>query len=250
MAKNSRFQGQETAEPQEKEDDDEEEAISLSDFILHSEENDSPHTREDRDHRTSSDPSDFFEFFNDLTSEMCHAEDIIFCGKLVPYKKKPVLFDTLNGSSRRYCESLPDQLLTPTKTRTHANAKFMRSCRSLDYDKSCQIPSLAVKSEGSCVPRLRLKKRAKFEVRKPRWYGLMFGVVKSPPEMDLRDMKNRQVRRNSGGISRPAMEGRGRNTPANQRNSWSDDFLNVLSCKHDASVATMTSSSFSLVSRI
>ncbi|XP_073153593.1 uncharacterized protein [Henckelia pumila] len=229
MAKNSIFQ--ETAhDPQEKEDDDEEEAISLCDFILHSEEKDSP---QDQDRRKSSDPSDFFEFFNDLTSEMCHAEDIIFCGKLVPFKKQPVLnFDTLNDSSRRYCESLPDQLLTPAKARsTDSTTKCMRSCRSLDYEKS----------KGSCAPRFRLKKQVKFEVWKPRWYGLMFGVVKSPPEMDLRDMKNRQVRRNSGGISRPPMEGRGRNMiPASQRNSWSDDFLNVLSCKNDASVATMS----------
>lgn len=245
MAKNSRFQVQETVEGQEKEDDDEEEAISLCDFILHSEEKDEDR---DRNRRRRSDPSDFFEFFNDLcTSEMCHAEDIIFCGKLVPYKEQPVLFDsTLNDSSRRYCESLPDKLLTPNKTRTDSSTKIMRSCRSLDYLKSCRDSSLAVKPESSCVPRFRLKKPVKFEVWKPRWYGLMFGVVKTPPEMDLRDMKNRQVRRNAGRISRPAMEGRGK-IPGNQRNSWSDDFLNVLSCKNDASVATMASSSLSLV---
>ncbi|KZV54711.1 hypothetical protein F511_42183 [Dorcoceras hygrometricum] len=248
MAKNPRIQLQETVQLQDREEDDEDEAISLCDFILNSEEKDPAHTQEDRGRRTSSDPSDnFFEFFNDLTSEMCHAEDMIFCGKLVPYKnKKPVPLDTLNDSSRRYCESLPDQLLTPNRTRTDTGTRFMRSCRSLDYDKPCRDPSLAVKSEGSCVPRFRLRKPVKFVVWKPRWYGLMFGVVKSPPEMDLRDMKNRQVRRNSGGISWPATEGRVR-IPANRRNSWSDDFLNVLSCKNDASVATMASSSLSLV---
>ncbi|KAI3444157.1 hypothetical protein Pfo_000822 [Paulownia fortunei] len=246
------FQDQETKTPK-AEEEEEEEALSLCDFPLNSdgpEKKDSSKTQHHR--RSSSQLSDFFEFFNGLNSEntMSHAEDIISCGKLVPYKQQPLFDDQILKSlsadddainlSRRYCESLPE--LNPTRSNSTASTRLTRSSRSLDCKKLRRNSSLVMKSEASDIHRSFSKDSVKsegFKGSKPRWYALMFGLVKFRPEMDLRDMKNRQVRRNPGSMF-PAVEPGGR-VPANRRSSWGHDLLSVLSCKDHASVAVTAS---------
>ncbi|PIN01770.1 hypothetical protein CDL12_25719 [Handroanthus impetiginosus] len=246
-------QDQETLKaPKGQEDEEEEEALSLRDFPLNSDE---PTVKEyssrGHDQRTSSSqPSDSFEFSNDLNSQnMSHAEDIISCGKLVPYNKKQPLFDdqilkSLSRDddaidfSRRYCDSLPE--LSPTTTR------LTRSSRSLDSKKLRRNSSLVMKSEASEIRRSFSKESVKsegfYKGLKPRWCVLMFGPVKLPPEMDLRDMKNRQARRSSGSMF-PAVEGGGRvpGDRSDRRSSWGYDWLRVLSCKNHASVDAIAS---------
>lgn len=253
------FQDQETkALIKEEEEDQEEEALSLCDFPLNSDEPEKKDSSKSRHHhrRSSSQPSDFFEFFNDLNSEnMSHAEDIISCGKLVPYKQQQPLFDdhilkSVSGDydhsinlSRRYCDSLPE--INPTRSNSNASTRLTRSSRSLDCKKLRRNSSLVMKSEASDIHQSFSKGSVKsegFKGSKPRWYSLMFGQVKFPPEMDLRDMKNRQVRRNPGSMFL-AVEAGGR-APANRsdrRSSWGHDLLRVLSCKNHPSVAVTAS---------
>ncbi|XP_047942810.1 uncharacterized protein LOC125189590 [Salvia hispanica] len=170
-------------------EDDEFDAPSLCDFPLNSSE---PERNNGHD-----EPLDSFEFSNDLSSHsLSHAEDIIHCGKLMPYKHQLSL-----PSPRQHRKSLPP------RSSSYGNT---RCSRSLDRK--------SLKSAGW----------------KPRWYDLTFGSAKFPPEMDIRDMKIRQIRRSPGGDG----------TPESQRSSWGwgYDFLRVLSCKnHPGSVAVTAS---------
>ncbi|KAK4415302.1 hypothetical protein Salat_2637500 [Sesamum alatum] len=247
------------------EEEEEEEALSLCDFPLNNSDAQHEDSSKNQDrHDSSSQPSDFFEFFKVVHSDvnMSHAEDIISCGRLiVSYKQQP-RFDRRiltspsadehpMSSSRRYCESLPDQL-NPTRSngRSSSARLISRNSRSLDCKKLRRNSSLVIrKSDGQDIHRSFSKGSMKsegFKGSKPRWCPLMFGLVKFPPEMDLRDMKSRQVRRSPGSMF-PAVEG-GDRIPASRRTSWGGDLLRVLSCKKHASVAV--TASIGLVSQV
>lgn len=207
--------------------EEEDEALSLRDFPLSSgeaEKKEASSKFQDK-RRSSSEPSDFFEFFNDFSSEMSNAEDIIFCGKLMPYKNPPQILKSLSADdatrlSRTYCHSLPDLTRPRPRIRT-------RTRRSLivkpDIHRSSSKSS--ANSEGS-------------KLSKSRWFVMMFGPLKLQPEMDLRDMKNRQVRRNPRRLF-PA--GQAPAVRSDRRSFWGLDLLKVLSCKDHASVAVTAS---------
>lgn len=237
-----------------------EETLSLCDFSLNVDEPEKKDFPKIQDRRSSSEPSDFFEFFSDVSSDMSHAEDIIFCGKLVPYKEQPLLKDHFHNSlstddnsfknfNTRRCESLSDE-----NTRSHKTKKLIRNSRFLDYRK-LHNSSLEIKSEDSEILRSSSKSSTKSDpgskVSKPRCSILKFGLVKFPPEMDLQDIKNRQVRRKIPGSVFPAAE-TGWKAPASRidrRNSWGHDLLSVLSCKAHTSVA-VTASNINFVHEI
>ncbi|KAL0428319.1 UNVERIFIED_CONTAM: hypothetical protein Slati_3006700 [Sesamum latifolium] len=237
----------------EEEDDQEEETLSLCDFPLNSgddpDKRDSSKINNNNSRRSSSEPSDFFEFFNDFTSEMSHAEDIIFCGKLLPataHRRPRILkslseHDAADHFSRRYCHySLPE--LNPTRPNGVASTRLPRGGRPKFRRRSSS--ALMVKPEPLDIHRSLSKSSAKSDgsskvAPKPRWFVLMFGPLRLQQEMDPRDIKNRQVRRNPGSMF-PGMVGGG-GIPAGRRSSWGHDLLRVLSCKNHASVAVTAS---------
>lgn len=61
----------------------------------------------------------------------------------------------------------------------------------------------------------------------------MFGTVKFPTEMDLQDIKNRQVHRTPSKSLFPGIEV-AKKAPANRKSSWG--VLKVLSCRDDSSI--------------
>ncbi|CAI9761084.1 unnamed protein product [Fraxinus pennsylvanica] len=230
-----------------------EETLSLCDFPLNFNESEKKDFSKIQDRSSSlSESSDLFEFFSDVSSDMSHAEDIIFCGKLVPYKEQHLIKDHTHNSlsiddnslmnfNTRSCESLSDQY-----TRSHKTKKLIRNSRALYYRKLSNS-SLVMKSDDSEIQRSSSKSSTKSDpgskVSKPGWSILMFGLVKFPPEMDLQDIKNRQVRRNISRSVFPAAENRVK-APArrnDRRNSWGNDLLSALSCKDYASVAVTAS---------
>ncbi|XP_041018054.1 uncharacterized protein LOC121260294 [Juglans microcarpa x Juglans regia] len=216
--------------------------------------------------RSRSEPPDIFEFFSDFSSDMCPADDIFFCGKLVPFEgKSPPTHDQTPKTSatdenqtrkthcRRRCESL-SKLQSPVtgfNTSIASTTKLMRNSRSLDYRKlhPSSISMISTAPEIERNPSVRsvgkydiaLKKAAK-----PRWYLLMFGMVKFPPEMELSDIKNRQVRRNAPSTLFPPPLDFNRNLPVSRssstKGSWR--FLRALSCKDHASVTVTASFCF------
>nr|GMD77849.1 uncharacterized protein LOC111387306 [Ipomoea batatas] len=220
--------------------EEEEETISLSDFPANGDE--SGERIETRIGSRSS--SEVFEFLSDLTCEMSHADDIIFCGKLVPLRDRPVSaihgekFFAGDGFRHRRCESLSELGSTPRTNsgKSERGRGHVRSSRSLDSGKfrSGSSSSEAAAGKGDS-PRLK--------IQKPRWFVLMFGNVKLPREMELRDIKNRQVRQNVP-LCRmfPSPESCSSASPvrrSHRRSSW--DLLKVLSCNDPASVAVTTS---------
>ncbi|XP_030458777.1 uncharacterized protein LOC115679312 [Syzygium oleosum] len=218
--------------PEDSEDDDD--ALSLSDFPLAT----AAHPRNDssRPRRSSSEPPDLFEFLIGLGSHMRSADDLIVSGKLVP----------LHDQCRR-CESLSElersSVSRSSSTRAAAKAQLARSSRSLDYRRLRRPPSSLAREAverrtssssagGSGVA--RSDSFAKRPPPRPLWRVLPFVAVKLPAEMELRDMRSRQLRRTPSALFVPP-------TPAD-RGGWKGSWrlIKALSCKDPASVAVAT----------
>ncbi|KAJ4828138.1 hypothetical protein Tsubulata_005013 [Turnera subulata] len=217
--------------------------------------------------RSSSEPPEFFEFLSDNSSDMISAEDIIWCGKLIPFRElpssPPIQNPTENhkrhvSSIRRRCESLSELQSSLVARSNSAKARgLMRNSRSLDYRKLERLSSykkLSPESDMERNPSVRstaekggdncVVLRRAGSTTKPRWFQLMFGVVKPPTGMELRDIKSRQVRLNPAvTMFPPPADGSGKKVPANGSLDKGPCglLLRVLSCKDPASVAVTTS---------
>lgn len=212
--------------------------------------------------RSSSEPLEFFEFLSDNSSEyMCAAEDIIFCGKLVPFKEpyshpiqNPVENKRRLSPVRRRCESLSELRSSINRSNSAKARGLMRNSRSLDYRKLERLSASQKPSSGSEIdrnPSVRSVDKAgdsmallKKAAAKPRWYQLMFGVVKPPAGMELRDIKSRQIRLNPPITMFPTpVDAGGNKVPANGSLNKSSCglLLKVLSCKDPTSVAVTAS---------
>jgi hypothetical protein len=245
---------------QEQEQEEEaEEALSLCDFALHptNNNNDSKSNSHNTTPRSRSEPTDFFEFFSDFSSEMSPADDIIFCGKLIPFKEqqqqqsRPIPQTPTNEnqtkhkqtSLRRRSESL-SKLQTPITRSNSTNTKLMRNSKSLDYRKLHPASNSMISSPQEIERNSSVKSVGKSDTAlkkvasasRPRWYLLMFGMVKFPPEMELSDIKNRQVRQNHPSMLFPVNRSSGTG-----KGSGSWRLLKALSCKDPASVAVTAS---------
>ncbi|OWM65775.1 uncharacterized protein LOC116198821 [Punica granatum] len=231
--------------------------------------------------RSSSQPQDFFEFLTDvdlISSDhiMCSADDIIICGKLIPFKEPPAYsYRSLNPHNpfaddqenrQQEEEEEPKQVQrkatlglrsrSESSSNLHSinapESKLTRNSRSLDYRKlhrfsspmmsnspeTVNMNSSSVKSFGKLGD--VLAKRA----TRPRWYVFMFGMVKFPAEMELEDIKTRQLRRNPTTLFVPTNETTeaatrgGRSSMSRNKGSWK--LLKALSCKDHTSVAVTT----------
>ncbi|KAL7093141.1 hypothetical protein ACP275_11G024600 [Erythranthe tilingii] len=254
----------EKKKPAKEEEEEEEEALSLCDLPLNSgeppaEKIDSNFKTQDYKRRSSSEPSEFFEFFHGFVSdEISDADDIIFRGKILPYCKNrqprthnnhhggghihhhQILIKSLSADDANYTEDddrLPRRSYFELTTTRNTHRRRSTDCKkfrwseptSSDTHRSSSKISSAAKSEGWKV------------ISKSKWIGLMmFGPVKIQQEMDLRDMKNRQIRRpNTGSMfAGGKVPARGNDR---RRISWGHDLIRVLSCKNHASVAVSSS---------
>lgn len=234
------------------EEEDAEEALSLCDLPLDNIQ-DQVHEFHDMPsmhlHARRSSSDQLFEFFNDISSDsfMCSAEDIIVCGKLIPYKQhttqspKVDHFHEKPTSFRRRSESLPGLQSSVTRSSSTKNSTMMRNSRSLDYRKLHRQSSMVSPTPAEMERNSSVKSVGKYDKKsgKPRWFFLMFGIVKFPAEMDLSDIKNRQIRRNPSTTMFPNESGgRFPDNRSSGKGSWR--LLKALSCKDHASVAVTT----------
>ncbi|KAI3496185.1 hypothetical protein L1887_38539 [Cichorium endivia] len=198
----------------------------------------------------SSATGEFFEFFqgslNDYSDDsmMSHAEDIIFCGKLIPiheqrrHKKPPEQKEKSHRSKQQQQPTGCRRSESMTEVKSTPAIPVVRNSRSLDYKKLHRNSSMSSEPTPEILRDGSGKKSSS-----SRWYVLLFGLVKvPPPEMDLRDMKNRQVRRTPSKILFPSSESCDV-LPV----SGSDDYrkcswkvLGFLSCKSAASTDATT----------
>ncbi|XP_057969228.1 uncharacterized protein LOC131158399 [Malania oleifera] len=230
----------------EAEEEEAEEAASLSDFPLNA--------NDRSDAPSSSQPPLSFEFSSHSIDnpDIVPADDIIFCGKLVPLKQQPSTSLTKphkipNTNLRRRSESLSELHYT-NRSNSTTSFRFTRNSRSLDFQKLASRSSSSQASPASEIDRnssvKSVGKSDATSVRKApksRWYQLpMFGLVKFPPEMELKDIKSRQSRRNPTALFPPADPGM--KVPISRsagKGPWT--ILRALSCRDDASVAVATS---------
>ncbi|KAI3711797.1 hypothetical protein L1987_70343 [Smallanthus sonchifolius] len=194
-------------------------------------------------HRNPPSPAteDLFEFYSGISGgfseddhRMSHAEDMFSGGKLIPIndQQPPRKQDQTRDEKhihRQRCESMHELKSNTSK----ANAsKLVRNSYSLDYKK------LNRNSRFIYEPTNNLSNKTSSS----RWSDLVFGPLKGPPEMDLRDIRNRQNVNTSKSLF-PTVEGsKGSNRFAvsrvgcvHRKNSWG--VLGILSCKSSSSVA-------------
>ncbi|KAK7291887.1 hypothetical protein RIF29_07406 [Crotalaria pallida] len=252
-----------------KDHDHDEEALSLCDLPLN--ENSISSKRNSLDDKSfkriivgssqlqDDDSNELFEFFKGFssidsssssTTDMCPADDIISCGKLIPLKDKDKNILTQQpmkspqpppqpSNFRKRSESLPS---VNRSNSVSGGRLMMRNSRSMDYqrlhddvipparefDRNLSLRSSVVMSEKKAV--------------KPRWFSIMFGtIMKVPTEMELNDIKNRQVRMNPSPTMFPATNHGGKVAVNRCSGKVSWRILQALSCKDESSVAVTTS---------
>ncbi|CAM8979859.1 unnamed protein product [Rhodiola kirilowii] len=203
-----------------------------------------------------------FEFFtgNILLSDMCPADDIIVSGKLLPLRDHqyvslafPVIQkggSAIENKQRHDVGRKRYESLSELKSTTYSNSiktRVVRSSRSLDDRRhgrphSSLVPDLDRNySEKSYRSSVSSSKNPK-----SRWQLLIFGIgmVKFPPEMELRDIKNRQSRCSSPETFFPATPQSIAKSPAsgsNRRRGSSWGLIKALTCKDHTSITVATS---------
>ncbi|KAI3814723.1 hypothetical protein L1987_14367 [Smallanthus sonchifolius] len=205
--------------------------LSLTDFPLIVEDH----------HRNPPSPAtteNLFEFYSGISGgysedhRMSHAEDMFSGGKLIPINDQqaaPRKQDQTRDEKhihRRRCESMHE---LKSNTNKGNASKLVRNSYSLDYKK------LNRKSRFIYEPTNNLSNKTSSS----RWSDLVFGPLKGPPEMDLRDIRNRQNVNTSKSLF-STVEGNNRFAVSRvgcdrRKSSWG--VLGILSCKSSGSVA-------------
>ncbi|XP_058728780.1 uncharacterized protein LOC131601071 [Vicia villosa] len=243
------------------ESESEEEALSLCDLPI----NEDSESLDDKSFKRNSirrplslpESSEFFSGFSSSgSSDMCPADDIIFRGKLVPFKEivNEQQKESLNvekwdkpQTHRRRSGSVSSVIRSSSVSNFGGGSnRFMMRNRSLDYCKLREHSSSFPVSKApevvrdSSVRSVASSEGVAKKAMKPRWYSLVFGKMKVPPEMELNDIKNRQVRRNPSKSMFLGSDS-GENLDVNRSSgkvSWK--ILKALSCKDHNSVSVTT----------
>lgn len=220
-----------------------EEALSLRDLPI----NDRGMKLEDISN--TADPTapdqDLFEFFNNFNSKMCAADDIFLCGMLLPYKSS-LSTKTRNEEENRSFLHMRSESFDETR-RSSAKCRIMRSslsvdCRKLERDSSSSGSSSMAKN-SQMTNRVPSEKCELSSRRRPKWYLLMFGSMRSPAEMEMKDIRNRLRRRDPRTtVLFPELEKRGREVAVGKeegKRAWK--LLRALSCKGHANAVVTPS---------
>ncbi|KAL2549569.1 uncharacterized protein Fot_11099 [Forsythia ovata] len=176
------------------EDSDEaEETLSLCDLPLYSTDAAGTEWEEDLSTggstSTSSSEQDYFEFCSQELSfptTPLPPENIIFCGKIIQQKdSKLVETNKMQGKSIFWHKFT--SLFTRNGTKSPPMKKNIgkKMYNGNEEGKGCDFPvqKMSILTSSSSG--------------KARWYLLMFGITRFSTEIELRDMKNRQSRRQS-----------------------------------------------------
>ncbi|KAL0891286.1 hypothetical protein Bca101_015269 [Brassica carinata] len=231
-------------ELEQEEDEDKEETLSLRDLPLLNPQKPSSTatTTTTEDHgEPSTEP---FEFSTSTSYDVSPAENIIYRGRIIPLNYQNALFsppEHISPRIRTRSESLSAiQGNNINRPLAHDNVGPMRTSRSLDDRKLTRRLTTVHPPPGkvSSAKKTETVPSGSGKSVRPRWYVFMFGMVKFPPEIELRNIKSRQTRRN---VLPPVMfpshpDRISRRTQATSPSpSWR--FLNALSCREPTSVA-------------
>ncbi|CAN1237805.1 hypothetical protein LINGRAPRIM_LOCUS1973 [Linum grandiflorum] len=134
---------------------------------------------------------DGFEFFSGEFNQEEEEGDIIFCGKIIPYRASST---ESSSNFHRRSSSLNNprgatavsSLYTRDYSSTHHHSHQVKRFWSLPVSASNGLGDSLRSSDQRCVDSPMKR------VSKSRWYVLAFGVEKIPVKMELHDMKFRQ----------------------------------------------------------
>ncbi|XP_076922866.1 uncharacterized protein LOC143584786 [Bidens hawaiensis] len=184
-------------------------------------------------HRNPPSPAtseDLFEFCNGTSGvlsdahRMSHAEDMFSGGKLVPINDQNTTRKTSKEKHirRRRSESMHELKST---NNNGSGKKLVRNSYSLDYKKFNRNSRLYYEPAANNLSN---------KTSSSRWSDLVFGPLKGPPEMDLQDIRNRQVVNTSKALFTTIDESSKRFSGYHRKASWG--VLGILSCKSSSSV--------------
>ncbi|XP_059669169.1 uncharacterized protein LOC132314310 [Cornus florida] len=200
--------------------DEAEETLSLCDLPIYRDASESENFFKEYQSSSWSSDQDYFEFFSEEwstpTTTYPPDNNIIFCGKLIPYKQ-PVSIDTHKLEStnhknpkRRGLFRWKSESLNKAKTSARGTKG---PCKQKKVSKLLYVssPSKSLSSSPVLEKYTRGSGRYGVSVRKVsvvappakyRWYLFMFGLARFPTKMELGDMRNRQSRRGPSALFR------------------------------------------------
>ncbi|KAI4351349.1 hypothetical protein L6164_005723 [Bauhinia variegata] len=171
-----------------------EETLSLCDLPIHNDSAqwDDDFSKEDG-HKSSSnnndgDNDDFFEFFSEdfTASTRGNTEkDIIFCGKIIPFREPPQFLPQKGKNFQS--NSQKGVVLSSKSARNYDSGSIKGQQVKGSKDLMCGYPTENVSLLRSTT--------------KSKWYLFMFGMSSLPTQMELRDIRRRQSRRGPTAVS-------------------------------------------------
>ncbi|XP_050210953.1 uncharacterized protein LOC126661181 [Mercurialis annua] len=232
-------------------DDDDEEALSLCDLALNNSNGSEWDDSSKEDQRLSFD-QDIFEFFSEDFNASTHPrENVIFCGKLIPYKgdKKDAHVEKIDKSINKTKESKRSFIFRWKSFSLHQSRNNSLKMQQQKSYTTCTSPD--INSENN---EYRMKKCAqKYDVSmrkisvfaspsRSKWHPFTFGMGRYPVEMELSDIKTRQSKRNE---SKKRQSTNGRNELAGKNGQrekgwWS--LLRILGCNSNKANAMVKAS--------
>ncbi|KAJ4720841.1 Protein unc-13 4B like [Melia azedarach] len=227
-----------------------EETLSLCDLAVNSNSEDYLNDNdfsEEQCRQSTSDEQDFFEFFSeDFTAASTYPrDDIIFCGKLIPYREPAAVPEQTQNTNTQ--KNIKKSRIFPWKSNSFNKYSRSTSSKAQRHEKSTySYKSLSQKVNGYetfnyeydfSEKKVSSSTVAAASVR-PRWYLFAFGYGRTfSTEMELKDMKSRQNRRIPATMFR-SLEGGGdemikRSETHKRSSSWKGlwTLLKVLGCK-------------------
>ncbi|XP_031256172.1 uncharacterized protein LOC116114163 [Pistacia vera] len=177
----------------------EEETLSLCDLATHCSQESENYSsiNDDFSKEQSSSDEDFFEFSSeDFTASTYPKDNIMFCGKLIRYKEHPdgeqtqitnnTIFNKKKKLLMKKKRIIPWKSFSFNKARQRTTSSKQQQRREKGYNpQNYKYDDDSNKASPIANP------------IKSRWYLLAFGYGRFPTELELKDIKKRQNRRNN-----------------------------------------------------
>ncbi|KAL7614938.1 hypothetical protein Lser_V15G08639 [Lactuca serriola] len=153
--------------------------LSLSDLLIYDNNVDAKDFyRVDDPNPNLDDDADQFEFSSELLMTSV-SSNVVFCGKIIPYKEPSVSQNTHKPESKKQQKQHKQRWRLVTFFKKPGKSKANIESKKLDLKYDVPIRRVSILASAT----------------KPRWYLLMFGVGSSrfPAQMHIRDLKKRQT---------------------------------------------------------
>lgn len=222
--------------------DEEDETLSLCDLPIYGEPDN--YSLEDQNSSSSSSDGqlvDHFEFFTEewitTTTSYNPADNILFCGKLIPYKQN--VDNSLKVKSNKQRKRTKHGVLKwnlkskTSKSKGRKGKCINKNASSIPYSSSfnsLHSSKQCISRHGSCGnkndilgQRITILK----STTKSKWFLFFFGMARVPTEMEMREVRKRQ---NKKSRSLRSSGGGGKKSGKSNRKGWWWKLIRALAC--------------------